>query len=128
MASVPKARNTQQKRRYIPGLCGGCNFMHTSNKKTLLKAATRGHVGCVKAVLNEGADVNSADEVNGGTVLMFSTINGHTECFKLLLKRENYVNKPDKYGVAALMTAAYNGHYQCLDLFTKSGADVNKQC
>ena len=95
-----------------------------SENDSLLKAAERGHVECVKAVLTAGADVNS-EHSNGKTPIIFAAEKGRVECVKAIVKAGADVNSQNNFGDTALTSAAVNGHVECVDLVIPVGADVN---
>ena len=75
------------------GLCEVCEeyykqFTKSAKRKgrdPLLRAVERGHIYCVKALIQAGADVNSGDYV---AALMQAVIDGDDECVKFFSKEE----------------------------------------
>ena len=79
-----------------------------NNGRTALMWATKSDdAGCVRLLVNSGADVNKADK-DGTTSLTLAVTNGHYESVNLLLKGAD-VNATDSYGNTALMFAAGMG-------------------
>ena len=85
-----------------------------SNKKALLKAASRGLLEAVKDLLNLGLDVNSRSKY-GNTSLMRAAFKGHVDVTKLLLEREADVNAENSQGNTALIFAIGAGHAEIVD-------------
>ena len=115
----------------MEGLCKEYNddFKKLSKKKkkdqTLWKTAERGHVHCLKAILQAGANVNSADE-HDYTPLKFAAMRGRYACIEALLEEGADVNHHRKgYDTALETVASYTSGKKCFDLLIKSGADVN---
>ena len=93
-----------------------------SNKKTLLKAASRGLLEVVKDLLNLGLDVNSRSKY-GNTSLMRAAFKGHVDVIKLLLERKADVNAENSQGNTALIFAIGAGHAEIVELLLKYGAN-----
>ena len=94
---------------------------------SLLNAVKKGNVNAVKKLLNNGANVNRADNENGITPLLTASRNGHTEVVKLLLNKGADVNKADKNGRTPLWNASGEGHTKVVKvLLGARGIDVNK--
>ena len=87
-------------------------------------AAADGHVNCLHALLNAGADVNCTNEKNGYTPLMWAAWNGKDECVELLIKEGANVNMTSQ--MSALILATRNKeNVRCVELLLAAGADVN---
>ncbi|MFZ1962085.1 MAG: ankyrin repeat domain-containing protein [Roseiarcus sp.] len=99
----------------------------------LFDAVTRGDAAAVRALLDNGADVNgqisgevgNGMSVSGVTVLMDATFEGHLDVVQLLLDKEADVNAKDSNGRTALMIASQNGHLDVVQALLSKGADVN---
>lgn len=72
----------------------------------------------VSMVKNAGID-------NSMTVLMMSTLKGHTDTVRVLLNQGADINARDYFGSTALIIAAENGHSEIVKLLLDKGADVN---
>ena len=91
---------------------------------TLITAAYNGHVGCVNAWLDAGADVNTGNNRNE-TPLIHAAKRGHTECAEVLINAGADVNLANAHRMTALMAASELGSETCVELLTRSGADPN---
>jgi hypothetical protein len=60
----------------------------------------------VKALLDQGADVNAADDHRNWTLLINASRLGHLDAVKLLLANGAEVNKADKFGSTPLLAAS----------------------
>ena len=89
-------------------------------------AAADGHVKCLEALLNAGADVNHKNKKNGYTPLVWAVRNGKDECVDVLIKAGADVNICDSNGDSALMNASvYQRSVRCAELLIEAGADIN---
>jgi len=92
---------------------GGCevNQRDCTGRTPLAWAATNGHVGAARILLEqECVDPNRPDE-HGGTPLRWAAVKGHQGVVKLLLEREDVdPNGPDGDEGTPLEWAATNGH------------------
>ena len=90
-------------------------------------AAINGHVECLQALLNAGADVNYVNSKNENTALALAAANGKDQCVELLIKAGADVNNADYKGNTALMLASGHGNIKSVELLLEAGADVNKR-
>jgi ankyrin repeat protein len=93
----------------------------------LLLASRNGNLDKVNELLNNGADVNAADDSDQKTALHEAAIYGHTDVVSLLLAKGADVNVQDEYGYTPIHWAAENGHTDVVSLLLEKGADVNVQ-
>ena len=90
----------------------------------MFRAAAEGHLRCLKATIDAGADVNILDEPTGQRkeileaedAVFSGLISKHTVLFA-----DEY--PPQK---TALIHAAENGNDECVELLINSGAEVDK--
>jgi uncharacterized protein YceK len=87
----------------------------------LLKAASRGDVDAVNAMLAKGADINETYD-HGRTALMYAAWNSHIAVVQLLLDRGADVDAKDQYGNTALTIATRRGHTEVVQLLINPGA------
>ncbi|MBS1791210.1 MAG: ankyrin repeat domain-containing protein [Acidobacteria bacterium] len=90
----------------------------------LLKAAKKGDIAQLEALLRGGANVNSADE-KGRTALIEAAAEGQTQAVKLLLQSGAKPNLQDKESVTALLVATAKGHIETVRALLAAGAAVN---
>ena len=62
-----------------------------------MQAGAKGETETLKALIDEGADVNAGDK-EGWTALMWPAGRGHTETVKALLEAEADVNAAAEFG------------------------------
>jgi ankyrin repeat protein len=91
----------------------------------LYLAALNGNDDVVKALINQGANVNVADH-KGWTPLMSATKKGHLTTVQALLGAPRInINAQKSDGVTALYLAALNGHYDLVKALIDQGGDVS---
>jgi len=95
------------------------------NRKLINAAGSYGSIDIVNKLLEDGADVNTAD-ANGTTALMSATYKGLEPVVKVLLAAGADVNTADANGKTALMIAADSGWPAIVDMLLAKGADLNK--
>ena len=88
----------------------------------LIDAAEKGQTEKVKALLEEGADVN-AKAKNGITALMWASACGRTVTVHVLLDAGADVTAKDKYGRTALMIAADFGKSEIVVILKNAEAE-----
>ena len=102
----------------------GCGIGTTA----IIYAARHGKAGCVKKLIEAGADVNNTAQDNereGNTPLMAAVISGNVQCVRELIQVGAHLNIPDKDGMTALMiTSGFISHEIFLELM-KAGAKVD---
>jgi len=101
----------------------------------LIYAASLGHIGIVKILLNRGADTEITDgnwtgrcrpgPKCGLTALIYAAVEGHTEIMKVLLEKGAKINGRSPWGQTALMLAAEVGELNVVRFLLEHGADVN---
>jgi ankyrin repeat protein len=87
-------------------------------------ASKSGDAILVGELLAHGADPN-AENINGGTPIMFAAISGEILTIKSLINAGADVSAQGNNGWSALMVAAAKGHVAATRLIIESGADVN---
>ena len=90
----------------------------------LLKAVLAGDVVKVKALIEEGADVNAKNE-NGWSPLHWAVMLEHKEIVELLIAHGADVNAKNKWGWTPLHMAALFCRTEIAKFLLSHGADVN---
>ena len=93
---------------------------------TLMYASGCDHIGIVKLLVNEGADVNMIKSQT--TALGLAAGQGHYKCLEFLIEAGAKVNIADPTVSPALISAVHSvkiSREKRVDLLLKSGADVN---
>eukprot|EP00798_Chlamydomonas_sp_ICE-L_P000711 gene711-biopygen458 len=88
-------------------------------------AALYGHLECIKALLDSGAEVNKTNFF-GFTPLHDAAGKGGVECIRALLNSGAGVDTPDNYGNTPMHYAALYGQLECIKALLDSGAEVNR--
>ena len=94
-----------------------------SEKHELWLAAERGDIHTIRALINDGADLNATDE-RGDSALIISVFKGNEEIVKLLLDRGADPNIHDKDFPSALMIAS---NEKIALYLIKAGASINEK-
>jgi ankyrin repeat protein len=98
-----------------------------SDEAALRAAARGGRIDDVRALLDQGVDVNAKDK-GGRTPLILAAWKQETEVMNLLLERGADVNAKDKDGGTPLMWSALHVNTDMVRLVLDHGADVNGTC
>ena len=86
-----------------------------SGETALMISSNEGRLGCVLALLEEGADVDALDEW-GNSALMMASAQGRRDCVQALLGAGADGGLKNKTGVGALWLAARSGTPECVEL------------
>ncbi len=87
-------------------------------------AAQHGHLGCIKVLLEYGADIDERD-IEMDSPISLAAAWGHTECVCYLLEKGADVNSDSANGTP-LIQAARCACAECVQLLLDKGADVNE--
>ncbi|KAM3827759.1 ankyrin repeat and SOCS box protein 12 isoform 1-T2 [Vipera latastei] len=87
-------------------------------------AASKGHIRCVKVLLDHGAEVDSLD-VKAQTPLFIAVNNGHLDCVKVLLEAGACPSGSIHNNCTPLLTAAREGALAILQELLSHGAEPN---
>jgi len=101
----------------------GLLFLITGCATPLMQVAKKGDINGVKALLDQGADVN--ESFHGETALMLASYYAHTDVVKLLIERGVNVNTMTQMGSSALGYAAMGGHRDVMKILIDNGANVD---
>ncbi|PSC76146.1 potassium NKT2 [Micractinium conductrix] len=100
---------------------------HDEDRTTeFLYAASRGDNNRLRAFLEQGFDVNTAD-YDGRTALMLACVRGFREAALLLLKAGADADAKDAFGGTAMWEACQHGQDECIDLLLRFGGSLGKQ-
>ena len=94
--------------------------------RQLLSSCEEGNVSAVQSLLDQGVDVDSADD-NDVTALQVCAANGHEHLVRLLLMRGAALDKSNAFGWTPLMHASRHGHVSVVALLLQNKADINAQ-
>ncbi len=90
-------------------------------------AASSGHAGILKRLLDSGADVNATDGA-GSTALCLAAANGHVGAISVLLSFFGVeVDAADCAGETPLIRAAAEGRVGAVEILLRSGVDVDRR-
>lgn len=98
--------------------------VNRSAQTPLMRAASKGHVKCVKLLLTKDANLHSADK-EARTALHLAAANGHKVVAKFLLKNKANINAQDKTGNTPLALAAAGNHDAVVRFLLEDGADAD---
>ena len=128
--------NRQQNEKRAAADCDKCEDfpeeIQSLKDKRMFRAAAEGHLGCLKAAIDAGADVNILDEPTGQRkdileaegALFSGLIDKHAALWPdIYPERYERNNPPQK---TALIHAAENGNDKCVELLINSEADVDE--
>lgn len=96
----------------------------TATPQDLRSASLNGQLTSVRHALEQGVDVNAADE-SGNTPLMLAAYNGHTEVVRRLLETGADLRAQNTEGRTALMFAATGSFSETVEVLLEAGADPN---
>ena len=105
-------------------LCAPAYAADTAKDREFRLAAGIGDTYTLSELLDQGVDVNSANQF-GKTALMMAVETGSMETVALLLSRGADLNAETVAGCSALTFAAENGHIGISALLLERGADVH---
>ena len=91
---------------------------------SLHRAALEGNVGSIRALLEQGVDVEEALE-DGQTPLMLAALRGHHKAVKTLVAAGANIDATTSKGWTTLMNAVRNKDKSTVALLVSNGADVN---
>eukprot|EP01031_Cornospumella_fuschlensis_P035436 gene35436-42952_t len=94
----------------------------------ILHAAAQGLLSEVKNAVNQGANIDVADENSGVTPLMWAAKHGYADIVKYLLsKKAKLTARSTDRQQSALMWAVYSGNLDIFNLIIKAGGDPEEE-
>ncbi len=146
-ASVPKVQPTVDELLYLAAQVGkqemvkfmietkgadvNCKVILAENVKSrhgcfpIESAAAKGHIECLKYLMEKGADVNPVGG-EGPAPLVFAASSGSMECVNQLLEAGVDVNQANEWWTP-LIAAASCGNVDCVRVLLEHGADVSQR-
>jgi ankyrin repeat protein len=110
-----------------------CQLMPKAERQAVMQAnlvercvaaIKEGNVDLVKALINQGVDVNARSDENW-TLLMYAAFYGQVGIVKALVKLGADLEARTRSGDTALMHAASQHHWKVVEALLRAGADVN---
>ena len=101
-----------------------CLNSYADDAQDLARAAEKGDISTVQALLAKGADVN-AKLADGTTALIEASNGGTLDVVQLLIAKGADVNAKSVVGGTALMNASSSGRLNIVQALLAKGADVN---
>ena len=89
----------------------------------LLGASRKGDLEMVKKRLEQGADINKANN-DGATPLYIASGLGHMEVVRFLIEKEADINKANNVGATPLHEASKNKKDEAIEFLVENGADL----
>jgi ankyrin repeat protein len=87
-------------------------------------SAREGHIKCVRALIDSGADVNAAN-ADGDRPLHWAAGGGHTDTVQLLISNRADPNAHDNDGYRPIHWAAREGHFGACEALINGGTDID---
>ena len=114
----------------MEGTCNKCVFPLNKDEckgtcptdTSLVYAAAKGKLSCVKELIAAGADVNAACNCHGNGALISAAVDGHAFSLIELLRAGADVNHRNNTGSTALMFVSDIG---CMEELIEAGANMN---
>jgi ankyrin repeat protein len=100
------------------------NLPASAQENELIAAAGKDDLSRVKALLDNGTDVNEKIE-RGGTALLRVSYYCYLDVVQTLLSKGAEINAKTNDGKTALMYASVNGHLDVVQVLLAQGAEVN---
>ncbi|MFC1537666.1 ankyrin repeat domain-containing protein [Gemmatimonadota bacterium] len=94
-------------------LLAGFTVCTKGKNERFIEAASKGQTETIRALLQEGADVNAQNHL-GSTALMVAAEAGHTETVLALIKSGADINAKNYDGFTALIYASCFGHTETI--------------
>ena len=126
LLAVSREGNVAEARQLLSSGLLNVNYLFGSLCSTpLMKAASNGSLKLVQFLLNEGAEVNKANNFED-TPLHFAACKGHKDAVKVLLERGAQPDWENRMHVTPLYLASLKCHKDVVNFLLERGADPNK--
>lgn len=99
-------------------------WTNSSGITPLIAAATYGHTGCVRLLIDAGCDLDQTDQF--GRTAVFAAVRANMlETFQALRDAGALIDKPNRTGRTPLFAAAYGGYDECVQALIDAGANIH---
>ena len=105
-------------------MVGDMNREFSQGNTALFPACRRGHVGIVKAVIQNGANVNHINRA-GETPLILACRQSRKGVIKALIENGANTNYADRDGESPLLIVCRRSRHEVIKVLVENGADVN---
>jgi hypothetical protein len=99
-------------------------FQDAEGWRSIHAAVLRGHVACMRLLIDAKADLEVRDR-GGRTALYCASNTGRQKCLQALIENKADVNSASDNGNTPAHGAAYEGNSKCLSMLINAKADVN---
>jgi ankyrin repeat protein len=124
MHNIPMSRISAELLVGLLVLFLGSSAAAQPTEPRLIEAVKAGDVAAVRALLDDGTDVQAA-EPDGMTALHWAAHHDHEAIASLLLEAGGHVSTTTRYGLVPLSLAATNSSPRMLRVLLDAGADPN---
>jgi ankyrin repeat protein len=87
-------------------------------------AAFKGELGCLKLLVEHGADLGKASR-DGATAVFRAVVEGHIDCLSFLQEHGCDLSTPHNDGRTPVYIAVWQGHIDCLRFLQEHGCDLS---
>ncbi len=116
------------------------NIQCSLGQTALIKAAKKGHMECVRLLLDYNAQTDISDYADQNTLrmprlsppqsqgynaMMYSVMNGDTACLRYLLSKQAMLNIAESSGKALIIGVMYN-QIECIKILLATGIDPDR--
>ena len=124
--STLSLETTLRLSKHNPNALSDHQFQLGSNISPLILACAYSSVDIVRVLLDHGADLNLANNLEE-TPLLHAACSGKLEIVRHLVANRAEVDKPDVYGRSPLYFVAQKGYEKIMKILLNAGANPNMQ-